>query len=56
LPDVDFDSNELYSNLVDTVEGTAAQIVTQEQALRVLKLMEAGFESSDKGIVVHFES
>jgi scyllo-inositol 2-dehydrogenase (NADP+) len=55
LPDVDFDSNELYSNLVDTIEGTAAQIVTQEQALRVLKLMEAGFESSDMGIVVRFE-
>lgn len=55
LPAVDFDHNELYSNLVDTINGTAAQIVTGEQALRVLKLMEAAFESSEKGIVVNFE-
>ena len=55
LPSVDFDHNELYSNLVDTINGTAEQIVTGEQALRVLKLMEAAFESSEKGIVVNFE-
>ena len=55
LPSIDFDRNELYSNLVDTIEGTAEQIVTGEQALRVLKLMEAAFESAEKGIVVNFE-
>lgn len=55
LPSVEFDNNELYSNLVDTINGTAAQIVTGEQALRVLKLMEAAFESSEKGAVVNFE-
>ncbi len=55
LPDVVYDRNELYSNLVDTINGTAKQIVTPEQALRVLKLMEAAFESSEKGIVVNFE-
>lgn len=55
LPSVEFDHNELFRNLVDTIEGTAAQIVTGEQALRVLKLMEAAFESDEKGIVVNFE-
>lgn len=55
LPEVDFDNNELYSNLVDVIDGAAKQIVTPEQALRVLKLMEAAFESSEKGIVVNFE-
>lgn len=55
LPTVDFDNNELYSNLVDTIDGKAEQIVTSEQALRVLKLMEAAFESSEKGSVVNFE-
>jgi len=55
LPSVDFDRNELYGNLVDVIEGTAEQIVTGEQALRVLRLMEAAFESSEKGIVVNFE-
>ncbi len=55
LPEVDFDRNELYSNFVDTCRGEAAQIVTGAHALRVLKLMEAAFESDEKGIVVHFE-
>lgn len=55
LPKVEFDNNELYSNLCDTINGTAEQIVTGEQALRVLKLMEAAFESDAKGIVVDFE-
>jgi predicted dehydrogenase len=55
LPDVRYDRNELYSNLADVVNGEAEQIVTGEQALRVLKLMEAAFESSEKGIVVNFE-
>ena len=55
LPEVQYDRNELYSNLADVVNGEAEQIVTGEQALRVLKLMEAAFESSEKGIVVNFE-
>lgn len=55
LPDVQFDNNELYSNLVDTINGDAKQIVTQEHALRVLKLMEAAEQSSVSGKVVYFE-
>ena len=56
LPDVHFDNNELYGNLVDTIEGKSEQIVTGEQALRVLHLMEAAFQSSETGEVVHFEA
>ena len=65
LPSVRFDSNELYSNLVDVVDaaeggcgsenGSVKQIVTCEQALRCLRLMEAAFESDEKGKVVYFE-
>ena len=60
LPAVKYDANELYSNLVDVVnfaEGgdRATQIVTCEQVMRCLKLMEAAFESDEKGIVVNFE-
>lgn len=55
LPDIEFDNNELYSNLVDTINGTAKQIVTQEHALRVLRLMEAAVESSRTGKVIEFE-
>jgi len=55
LPELEYDSNALYSNLCDTINGTAEQIVKPEQALRVLKLMEAAFESFEKGIVIDFE-
>lgn len=55
LPDLDYDRNELYSNLVDVVNGEAEQIVKGEEALRVLKLMEAAFESFETGKVVYFE-
>ena len=55
LPELDYDRNELYSNLVDVVNGEAEQIVKGEEALRVLKLMEAAFESFETGKVVYFE-
>lgn len=55
LPEVDFDNNELYMNLVDAIDGKAPQIVTNEQALRVLRLMEAAMESSQTHKVVEFE-
>ena len=55
LPDILYDRNELYSNLVDVINGKAEQIVTAEQALRVLKLMEAAFESDRTGTVINFE-
>lgn len=56
LPEVNFDNNELYSNLVDTINGDAEQIVTQEQALRVLRLIDAVRESDRTGKTVAFES
>lgn len=55
LPHVDFDANELYVNLVQTVEGTAEQIVTPGQALRILRLMEAALYSAETGKNVEFE-
>ena len=55
LPKVDFDNNELYMNLVATIDGTAQQIVTCEQALRVMRLMEAATLSSQTHTVVNFE-
>lgn len=55
LPRFDFDRNTLYRNFVETCRGTAEQIVTQEHALRVLRVMEACFESDAKREVVEFE-
>ena len=44
LPDVQYDRNELYSNLADVINGEAEQIVTGA-SLRVLKLMEAALKA-----------
>jgi len=55
LPKVDFDNNELYMNLVGTIDGTQSQIVTCEHALRVMRLMEAAIRSSETHSVVNFE-
>jgi len=55
LPDVEYDFNALYSNLADTINGEAKQLVTPEEALRVLKLMEAAFKSAETHTVIDFE-
>lgn len=55
LPKVEFDANELYVNLVDTVEGTAEQLVKPRETLRVLRLMEAAQRSARTGETVAFE-
>ena len=52
----EFDNNELYMNLVESIDGTAPQLVTCEQALRVLRLMEAAIRSSETHTVVEFEN
>lgn len=54
LPRFDFDRNELYKNFVETCQGRAEQIVTNEHALRVLKVIEACFESARTKEVVEF--
>lgn len=55
LPDVFVDRDELYCNVVDTIEGKAEQLVRTEEALRVLRLMEACIESDKLGTVINFE-
>ena len=55
LPDLAYDRNALYSNLCDVINGQAEQIVKNEEALRILRLMEAALESDEKGTVVDFE-
>ena len=55
LPRFDYDRNTLYRNFVNTCLGKEEQIVTQEHALRVMRVMEACFESAEKGITVAFE-
>ena len=55
LPDVVYDDNELYSNVVDAVNGVAEPCVTTEQALRVMRLMEAAIRSSEEGKTVRVD-
>jgi len=43
---------DYYKNVVDVLNGKAKQIVTAEQGLRVMKVIEAVFESSKTGIAV----
>ena len=56
LPRFDFDRNTLYRNFVEVCRGQAEQIVTQEHALRVLRIMEACYESSETGEAIKFEA
>lgn len=53
LPNVKFDHNELYRNLVDTIDGTAEQIVTMEHARKVIRLMEVLRKSAEENKVIY---
>ena len=50
LPDFSYDRNELYSNVCDVVMGKAEQIVKNEEALRVLRLMEAALSPTKRAL------
>lgn len=56
LPEVHYDANELYANLARTVLGEEKPLITPEQALRVIRLMEAAQQSADTGECVVFEA
>ena len=56
LPQVVVDRNALYANFVETVNKIAEQIVTPEEALRCLRLMETLFHSDEENAVLPFES
>lgn len=50
-----FDRNSLYRNLVACIEGREEQIVKGEEALRVLRIMEAALRSAELNSFVEFE-
>ena len=45
LPQVDMHWSDYYRNVMDAIDGKAELIVKPEQVLRVLKVMDAIFES-----------
>ncbi len=55
LPEVDAQWSEFYDNLRDVVEGKSELIVKPSQVRRVIQVMDACFESAEKGIAVRLE-
>lgn len=55
VPFVAMDVTDYYRNVMDVLDGTAEPIVKNAQVLRVMKLLEACFESHRLGQVVPFE-
>ena len=49
LPDVDVSWASYYRNIMDTIDGKADLIVTIPSVRRVLEVIEACFESDEKG-------
>lgn len=54
LPEVHADWSEYYSNIFDTLDGKAQQLVTHDEQRRLLKLIDALFESANENRVVMF--
>ena len=52
VPKVNADSVAFYENVADVLEGKAKPLVTPEQALRVMRLLDLIFESENKGACI----
>ena len=55
VPKPNPDVHDFYRNVCKAVDGLEPQIVTHPQMMRVMKVMEAAFESDKKGQVIPFE-
>ena len=51
----DSDVHDFYRNFVKAIDGAEKQIVTHEQLMRVMRIMEAAFESDRVGAPIPFE-
>lgn len=49
LPKIETDSKDFYRNIAKAIQGEENQIVTHSQMLRVMKIIDAIFESGEKG-------
>ena len=49
------DVHDYYRNFCKAIDGTETQMVTHKQMMRVMKVMEACFESEEKKQVVAFD-
>ena len=55
LPRVKADVCEFYNNVADAIEGHAEPVIKNTEVMRVMKLMEACFQSHQSGQVIRFE-
>lgn len=55
LPRVESDVHDFYRNVVKVIARAEKPLITHEEVMRVMKLMEAIFESAETNTVVHFE-
>ena len=46
---------DYYNNIYDVIRNGAAPLITHDQQRRLMKLMEAIFESAEKNKVIYFE-
>ena len=53
LPIQHSDLKDFYQNVIKAIYGEERQLVTHKELMRVMKLMEAIFESGEKNIVIH---
>ncbi len=53
LPRVDADVRDFYRNVIGAIHGECKQLVTHEQMMRVMRLMEALFRSAKENQVIH---
>jgi predicted dehydrogenase len=52
LPRIDTDVRDFYRNVMATIRGEAEQLIKHDEVMRVMKLMEAVFESGEQNKVI----
>lgn len=52
LPRIECDIREFYRNVINTINGENEQLIKHEELMRVMKLMEAIFESGENNLVI----
>ena len=56
LPEVTADIRDFYQNVMAVIESGAESLIKLPEIARVMRLMEAVFESAEKNEVIVFES
>lgn len=55
VPQITSDVHDFYRNVCKAIDGVEEQLIKHDQLMRVMKLMEAAFESDRLNSVVSFE-